>query len=273
MSNKYIDLHLHTTASDGSFTPTELVNKAKEHSLSAIAITDHDTVDGLEEGKKAAQEVGIEFVPGIELNTDYKDAEIHILGYYIDLKRQKLRDKLTSLKQARFNRIRKMVSKLNELGIEIEFTEVQELAEGAALGRVHLAKIMLNKGYVDEWEEAFDQYIGRSGPAYVKREKLTPFEAIELVKAAGGVPIIAHPGLVSDQGLLPELIDAGAQGLEAYHTDHNQEETEHYIELAQEHDLLVTGGSDCHGPTRKAGMLLGQIKAPYSLLEELKAAR
>ncbi|AGB40942.1 putative metal-dependent phosphoesterase, PHP family [Halobacteroides halobius DSM 5150] len=273
MVKKYIDLHLHTTASDGSFTPTELVTKAKELGFSAIAITDHDTVDGLEEGAKVAREKGIEFVPGIELNTDYQDAEVHVLGYYIDYQQQSLKDKLATLKEARFNRIKKMVNKLNNLGLEIQFKEVTNLADQAALGRVHLAKVMLNKGYVKEWEEAFDQYIGRSAPAYVKRKKLTPFQAIDLIKKAGGIPIIAHPGLVSRQDLLSELVAAGAKGLEAYHTEHNQEEINHYLQLAKEKNLLITGGSDCHGPTRKTGMLLGEIKAPYSLLEKLKEVR
>ncbi|GAB6136842.1 PHP domain-containing protein [Halanaerobaculum tunisiense] len=273
MSQEYIDLHLHTTASDGSFTPTEVVTKAKELGFSAIAITDHDTVAGLEEGRQVAQKVGIEFVPGIELNTDYQETEVHILGYYIDDQQQNLREKLTSLQQGRVTRIKKMVAKLNDLGFALDFAEVAALADGAALGRVHIAKIMLEKGYVTEWEEAFAKYIGRSGPAYVKRKKLTPFQAIELVKEAGGVPIIAHPGLVKAEDLLTELIDFGAAGLEVYHTDHDQQETEYYLQLAQENDLLVTGGSDCHGPTRKSGQLLGAIQAPYSLLEDLKAVR
>lgn len=267
---KYIDLHLHTTASDGSLTPTELVKKAKELNFSAIAITDHDTVAGLEEGVKAANQENIELVPGIELNTDYKNSEVHILGYYIDYQQKKLKNKLASLKEARYNRIRKMVNKLNELGIEIEFAEVLELAEEAALGRVHLAKVMLDKEYVEEWEQAFDKYIGRSAPAYVERKKLTPQQAIELIKEVGGVPVIAHPGLVKEQGLLSDLIAAGAKGIEVYHTDHNDKEINHYLQLAKERGLLIAGGSDCHGPNRKTGMLMGKIKAPYSLLEKLK---
>ncbi|WP_408956071.1 PHP domain-containing protein [Natroniella sp. ANB-PHB2] len=267
---KYIDLHTHTTASDGSFTPTEVVKTAKKLGFSAIAITDHDTLAGLEEGAKAAKEEGIEFVPGIELNTDYDDTEVHILGYYPDYNTEKLLKKLDTLQKARYNRIKNMVKKLNELGFEIEFKEIIDIAEGAALGRPHIAQIMLDKGYIEEWSQAFDQYIGCRRPAYIKRKKLTPKEAIQLIKSAKGVPIIAHPALIGKDQLLPKLVEWGAEGFEVYHTDHDQAATQRYLEFAQQHDLLITGGSDCHGPKRKGEVLLGKIKAPYKLLNKIK---
>ncbi|MCK8817699.1 PHP domain-containing protein [Natroniella sulfidigena] len=268
--DKYIDLHLHTTASDGSFTPTEVVRTAKSMGFSAIAITDHDTLAGLEEGARVAKEEGIEFVPGIELNTDYDDTEIHVLGYYLDYGRENLLNKLDTLQKARYNRIKNMVDKLNGLGFDIEFEEITDIAEDAALGRPHIAQVMLDKGYVKEWSQAFDQYIGCQGPAYVKRKKLTAKEAIQLIKSARGIPIIAHPVLIGNDQLLPKLVEWGAEGFEVYHTEHDQAATRRYLEFAKQNDLLITGGSDCHGPKRKGEILLGEIKAPYKLLNRLK---
>ncbi|MCK8827953.1 PHP domain-containing protein [Natroniella acetigena] len=267
---KYIDLHLHTTASDGSFTPTKVVKNAKDLGFSAVAITDHDTLAGLEEGAKAAKEEEIEFVPGIELNTDYDDTGIHVLGYYLDYNNQNLLNKLDTLQKARYNRIKSMVYKLNHLGFEIEFKEIIDIAGDAALGRPHIAQIMLDKGYVKEWSQAFAQYIGCRGSAYVKRKKLAAQEAIQLIKSAKGVPIIAHPALIGRDELLPKLVEWGAEGFEVYHTEHDQAATQRYLEFAQQHDLLITGGSDCHGPKRKGEILLGEIKAPYKLLNEMK---
>ncbi|PRX29885.1 hypothetical protein BX659_10898 [Orenia metallireducens] len=271
MKGRYVDLHLHTTASDGSYTPTELVTKAKKLGFSAIAITDHDTVGGIEEGLKAAEELGIELIPGIEMNTDYENTEIHILGYYIDYQDKNFINILADLKEARYNRIRKIVSKLNDLGLEIAFDEVNKLADGGALGRPHIAQIMLNKGYVQEWSQAFDQYIAKGAPAYVERKKITPKKAIGIIKEAGGVPVIAHPALMERDDLLKTLLEWGIEGIEVYHTEHDRIDSQRYLEYARENDLLVTAGSDCHGPERKGEILIGKIKASYELVENLKA--
>ncbi|WP_018249000.1 PHP domain-containing protein [Orenia marismortui] len=273
MPKKYIDLHLHTTASDGSFTPSQLVTKAKELGFSAIAITDHDTIDGITEGIDLAEKLDIELVPGIEMNTDYENTEIHVLGYYIDYKDQKFIDKLASLKEARYNRIKRIVGKLNALGLEIDFEEVKKNADGGALGRPHVAQIMLDKGYVEEWSEAFDKYIAKGAPAYVERKKLTPQEAIQLIKEFGGIPVVAHPVLIERDELLDQLIEWGIEGIEVYHTEQDDKDSKRYLEFAQKNSLLITGGSDCHGPRRKGEVLIGKIKASYDILESLRQYR
>jgi hypothetical protein len=273
MEGRYVDLHLHTTASDGSYTPTELVNKARDLGFSAIAITDHDTVGGIEEGLKVAKELGIELIPGIEMNTDYENTEIHILGYYLDYQNEKFLNILADLKEARYNRIRKIVTKLNNLGLEIDFDEASQLADGGALGRPHIAQIMLNKGYVKKWSQAFDQYIAKGAPAYVERKKITPKEAIEIIKKAGGIPVIAHPALMERDDLLENLLEWGIEGIEVYHTEHDRVDSQRYLEYAKDNNLLITGGSDCHGPERKGEILIGKIKAPYELVNGLKEAR
>lgn len=270
MLNKYIDLHLHTTASDGSFTPSELVEVAKNLGFTTIAITDHDTVGGIAEGKKKAESLGIELIPGIEMNTDFEDTEIHILGYFVDYNDKKFLNKLASLKEARYNRIREIVRKLNQLELVIDFSEVLTLAKGGALGRPHVAQIMLEKGYVNEWSEAFDKYIGRSAPAYVERKKVTPKEAINIIKEAKGIPVVAHPVLIGRDELLNKLVDWGIQGIEAYHTEQNKEDSKRYLKFAKENNLIITAGSDCHGPKRKGELLIGKIKGDYKILEELK---
>ena len=268
--DKYVDLHLHTTASDGNYAPKEVVKQAAKLGFSSIAITDHDTVEGIDKAIGEAKDYDLEIVPGIELNTDYKDVEIHILGYYINYQQPKLNSVLKDLKKARRRRVKKIIARLEELGIEISFKEIIEVAGNSALGRSHIAHLLLEKGYINSWSEAFDKYIGSGKPAYVKREKLGPKEAIKLIQTAGGIPIVAHPGLIGNDDLLPQLIDWGAKGIEVYHTEHNLEEIKKYRNWAESRDLLITGGSDCHGPKRKDGVLLGQIKVPCHFLKQLE---
>ena len=270
MNKDYIDLHLHTTASDGNFTPQEVVVKANELGFSAIAITDHDTIQGIKPALQAANNLDLEVVPGIELNTDYLNSEVHVLGYYIDYQNEKLVNKMKELKKARYDRAEKIVDKLNQLGVEIKYSEVLDLADGATVGRSHIAQILLEKDYVEEWSDAFDQYLGCRAPAYVGRERLDVKGAINLIKEADGIPIIAHPGLIGDDSLLSKFIAWGAEGIEVYHSEHDKQEKKKYLQFAKENNLLITGGSDCHGPRRKEGVLLGSIKAPYHILEELK---
>ena len=273
MKKDYVDLHLHTTASDGSFTPEEVVVKAEQLGFSAIAITDHDTVQGIEVALQKAEQLNLEVVPGIEINTDYANTEVHVLGYYIDYKNSALLNKLKELKESRYERTKKIVAKLNNLGIEIDFDEVLSLADGAAIGRSHIAQVILDKGYVQNWSQVFDKYIGCQAPAYVERERLDVKGAINLIKKANGVPVIAHPGLINNDKLFAEFIKWGAEGIEVFHTEHNKQEQLKYLEFANENKLLITGGSDCHGPRRKGGMLLGEIKLPYHRLKKLKQAQ
>ena len=270
MTRNYIDLHLHTTASDGNFTPQEVVVKANELGFSAIAITDHDTIQGINPALQAADSLDLEVIPGIELNTDYLDSEVHVLGYYINYQNENLVNKMKVLKEARYDRAEKIVDKLNQLDVEIGYSEVLDLAAGATVGRSHIAQILLEKGYVEEWSDAFDQYLGCQAPAYVGRDRLDVKGAINLIKEADGIPIIAHPGLIGDDNLLAKFINWGAEGIEVYHTEHDQKEEKKYLQFAKENNLLITGGSDCHGPRRKEGVLLGSVKAPYHILEELK---
>ncbi|MBM7555990.1 PHP domain-containing protein [Halanaerobacter jeridensis] len=270
MQENYIDLHLHTTASDGNFSPEEVVAKADQLGFNAIAITDHDTIEGIKPALREGVKLDLEVVPGIEINTDYADTEVHVLGYYIDYENKVLLNKLKELKKARYFRAEKIVDKLNDLGIEINFDEVLNLADGAAVGRSHIAQIILEKGYVDQWGEVFDKYIGRKAPAYVERERLDVKGAIDLIKQANGIPVIAHPALINNDELLKKFIKWGAEGIEVYHTEHNKEKEEKYLKFAKEHNLLITGGSDCHGPRRKEGVLLGAVKVSYAKLKKLK---
>lgn len=266
-----VDLHLHTTASDGSMTPEELVKKAISLKYQVIAITDHDTVSGLAEGITTAKNKEIEVIPGIELNTDYKQNEIHILGYYIDYHNHILIDKLEQLKEMRFNRACKMVSRLQELGIDISWQEVlNEAGKDSIIGRSHLGKILLKKDYVASWDEAFDRYIGIGCPAYVSRKKITPLTAIKLIKNSGGAAVLAHPGLIDDQKLIPEIVEMGIDGLEVFYYEHSRTQISKYKNMAESLNLLITGGSDDHGPGNKDGIRLGKIHLDYSIVENLK---
>lgn len=268
-----IDLHLHTTASDGTYTPIQMVEEAKRIGLSAIAITDHDTMEGVEPAVKRGDELGLEVVPGIELNTDYKDREVHVLGYYPDVNCSEFQETLKELQIARVNRVKKIVEKLNELGYTISFERVGKIAGKGAMGRPHIAQALLEAGYASDWSEAFDKYIGKDSPAYVPRTKLTPNDAVQLILEVGGIPILAHPGLNNLDEIIPELIATGLRGIEVYHFEHTEEEKEHYRKIAEENHLIITGGSDCHGPGKKSGVRLGEIKLPYKLLEDLKNAK
>ena len=270
--DKYIDLHLHTTASDGTSSPKEVVKKASKLGFSAIAITDHGSVAGLEEAFAAGEKYDVEIIAGIELNTDYKDFEIHILGYFIDYNSEILSEKLAAIKKARYNRIKKMIAKLREIDIKLSFAEVKAVANGAPLGRAHLAQVILEHGYESDWGTVFDKYIGRQGPAYVERKKINPKEAIELIEKIGGVSVVAHPALINSKQVVNELIDWGVKGLEVYHSEHQSKDIKYYKKLAKKNNLLITAGSDCHGKKRKQGQLMGGIKGDYKLLKQLKKA-
>lgn len=264
------DLHLHSTASDGTLTPTMIVEKAKKMGFKAIAITDHDTIDGIYEGIEAGQKYGIEVIPGIEFNTYAHGREIHILGYLFNMKNDKFIVLMDYLKKIRRKRVTEIISKLRNLGFSITMEEVVERnINSSAIGRPHIAKLMVEKGYVFSLREAFEKYIGINCPAYVYRHKLTPQEAVKEIVDAKGIPVMAHPFLVGDDSIIDELIPAGLMGLEVYHTDHYQEQSEHYLRLARKYNLLVTGGSDDHGAL-KGKTLMGKVRLPYYYVEKLK---
>jgi 3',5'-nucleoside bisphosphate phosphatase len=264
------DLHCHTTASDGTLTPTQLVRMAKEKGLKAIGITDHDTVMGIAEATMAGKRFGVEIVPGVELNTDFDGTEVHILGYYPDLNSLVLQDALKNLREARSARVHLIITKLNSLGLNISEERVKEISGEGAIGRPHIAQALEEKGYVTDIKEAFERYIGQGGPAYVSRYKLTPEEGIKLIRQAHGVAVLAHPGLIGRDDVIPSLINSGLLGIEVKHSKHSQEDEQRYSEFAQKYGMLITGGSDYHGPKRELGVELGGCQVEIARVELLK---
>lgn len=270
--NRYpeADLHCHSTASDGLLTPWELVKTAAERRLMAIGITDHDTMSGWDEAVKAGSHYGIDILRGVELNTDYAGIEVHILGYELDPKTCVLQEKLQILRNARYNRVFAILEKLQNLGIDISRTEIQKITVGESVGRPHIAQALVNKGVVQTIKEAFDRYIGLGAPAYVPRYKHSPEEGIALVREAGGVAVLAHPGVHGLSKSIPQWIKSGLQGIEVTHSEHSPEDERHYRELAEQYNLLMTGGSDYHGEVRKPGIHLGDWGTSYEVVEEIR---
>lgn len=266
-----VDMHVHTTASDGEDSPELVVARAKEIGLEAVAITDHDTVAGIEPAIAAAGLNGIEVIPGIELSTVYGDEELHILGYFIDLHCREFLDRINVFRSFRVSRMEKMVKKLQELGIALDMEKVRSISGSASVGRPHLALAMVAAGVVDNITEAFDQYLGTGGPAYVPRYRLPAVEALKLIRTAGGAPVLAHPALSNSSKLIPSLKEAGLAGLEAYHPAHTRALSAYYCRLAQEYALIVTGGSDYHGLGHKEGVRLGMRTVPYTVIGEIKS--
>lgn len=270
--NRYpeADLHCHSTASDGLLTPWELVKAAAERRLVAIGITDHDTTSGWDEAVKAGSHYGVDILRGVELNTDYAGIEVHILGYELDPNTRVLQEKLQVLRNARYNRVFTILDKLQDLGIDISRTEIQKITVGESVGRPHIAQALVNKGVVKTIKEAFDRYIGLGAPAYVPRYKQTPEEGIALIREAGGVAVLAHPGVHSLSKSIPQWIKSGLQGIEVTHSEHSPEDEKHYRELAEKYNLLMTGGSDYHGEARKPGIHLGDWGTPYEVVEKIR---
>lgn len=246
-----LDLHTHSTASDGLNSPTELVTLAHQAGLTMIALTDHDSTDGLAEAQAAGQSLGVTIIPGIEINTYLPQGrgEAHVLGYYFDTANPELQAFLRFLRDARAKRGERMVALLREQGYDITWERVRELARGA-VGRPHVALALIEKGYADSVSDAFDRYISPGRPAYVPRFKMVPEDAVRLLRSVHGVPVLAHPmrlfGLEDD--LLPRLMQAGLLGLECYYGEYDDGAVEHLLELAEQHGLVATGGSDYHGP-------------------------
>lgn len=267
---RYADLHLHTNASDGEYSPQEVVKAAQEQGFSTIAITDHDTLSGIEEAQETCQKLGIELISGIEISTTWEGREIHILGYFLENADANFLEKLTEMKNSRKDRINKMVKRLNDLGYKISLDKVQEIAGEGAIGRPHVAKALLEKKYVKSIKEAFIKLLSPGCPAYIPRYKITPFKAIELIKGISGIPVIAHPGINPDDDIIFELAKKGLSGIEVWHPEHNETLTKKYHEIAKKCGLLVTGGSDWHGHN-KEGSSLGTIKLDYRYIEGLKA--
>ncbi len=265
------DLHLHTTASDGRLTPAALVELARARGLEIIAITDHDSVGGVSEAlEEAGRGTGMTVVPGVEINTDLASGELHILGYFIDYRDADLALALHNIRESRVGRAQKMVEKLRRLGMLIEWSRVQDLAHGESICRPHIAQALLEKGYVASEREAFDQYIGRDGPAYVGRDKIQPADAVRIVKSAGGLPVLAHPAGIKDlNGLIIDLKVAGLVGLEAYYGEYDSNTVNRMARLAGEHGLLTTGGSDYHHFGDGREVPLGRVDVPEGSIRGL----
>ena len=267
-----VDLHLHTTASDGRLTPTELVNLVASRGLKTIAVTDHDSTEGLAEAFEAARAYPqLTVIPGLELSTDVPGSEIHVLAYHIQYNDGQVQDTLRKFRLGRLHRARGMVDKLQELGVEIEWQRVQEIAGDGAVGRPHIALAMVEKGYITEPKEAFASYIGRNGPAYVEREKLTPREAIALIIRWGGVAVLAHPAWTPDlDDALDGLKAAGLAGMEVYYAQYSEEKIRELADVAEKHGLLPCGGSDYHALGNSGEPLPGTVGPPLEVAERLE---
>jgi len=268
-----IDLHIHTTASDGRFTPAEIVRKAQENGLAYIAITDHDSVDGVIQAREAAGRFpGITVISGVEINTDIPSGELHILGYLVDCDNQELTVTLERLRNSRVERAKKIVAKLQGLGVNIGYQRVQELAGEGSIGRPHIAQAMLEKGYIATFKEAFIKYLGHGGPAYVGRDKITPAEATQLILRAQGIPVLAHPFTIENpEPLISELKSEGLMGLEVYYGSHSTEQVQESLRMAQKYDLVPTGGTDFHGLDTLMELPLGGVEVPLESVERLLA--
>lgn len=262
---------MHTSASDGASSPQEVVKEASALSLKAIAITDHDVIDGVLPAQLAACQTGVEVIPGVEINTEAQEREIHILGYFIDIDDPRLVSCLHQLRKAREIRVEKIVNKLRRLGIEIELDRVFQIAGSGSVGRPHVGLAMIEKGYVTSVAESFRKYTGFGRPAYVPRYKIDPLEAIRMINAAGGVAVYAHPGLALRDHLIPQMVRAGLRGLEVYYPEHTPEQQQHYLELSRRYGLLATGGSDYHGPGANFRFRLGEVTVGYEVVEHLRS--
>jgi len=268
-----VDLHIHSTASDGKFSPEAIVGKAAGLGLKVIALTDHDTVDGIPpalEAVKAFPE--LKLIPGVEISTDLADGEAHVLGYFIDYTSRELGSALDRFRSSRQRRARGMVERLGALGMDIDWQRVQKIAGDGSIGRPHIARAMLEKGYVTAFKEAFDKYIGHGGLAYVAREKMTPEEAVELILQSHGLPVLAHPFTVSDpEAMIKKLKAVGLVGVETYYKDNTAEQTEAMLNLAEKYGLIATGGTDYHGIGDSSEVMLGGVEVPPEAVERLIA--
>jgi len=266
----FADLHLHSNFSDGTYTPEELAPRGKRLGLVAMALTDHDTVEGCARMAAACQAAGIEFITGTELTAEHDGNEIHFLGYFIDTSNRRLLEEIAKFQAVRQNRIREMVARLNRLKVPLEAEQVFALANCRSPGRPHVARALVNGGHCRNLDEAFERFLKKNRPAWVPKFKMSAADAIDLIHHAGGLAVLAHPGLNRTDDVIPGLVEAGLDGLECFHAKHSTAMMEQYLGVAEEHGLLVTGGSDCHGAS-KGKPLIGTVKLPYEYVRELKS--
>ena len=268
------DFHTHSTRSDGLLSPTELVDLAAGRGVRVLALTDHDTLDGLAEAEAAAaRHPGFTLVPGVELSCDVPGTEVHMLGYFIDRERPEFVAQLDAFREGRIDRARRIIEALDRLGAPIEWARVRELAGDASVGRPHIAQALLEAGHIETFDEAFERFLGRNGPAYAERAKLAPAEAIAMIGEAGGLAVLAHPSFTDDYPrVAAELAAAGAFGLEAYYKNYEPELVAELAALAKRLGLFALGGSDYHGIDREDERLPGEIPLPDAVTEAFLAA-
>jgi len=265
----FADLHLHTRFSDGTYTPAELAAQAKKNGLACIALTDHDTVEGCAYAAAACAELGLEFIPGSELTSEFNGVETHILTYLVDTANPELLAEMKKFQAVRQDRIREMCAKLNAVDVGLKAEDVFALANCASPGRPHVARALVAKKFCRSFDEAFERYLKKDRPAFVPKFKMSTERAIELIHRAGGLAVMAHPALNRTDDIIPAVAAAGLDGIEVFHTKHNPAANKRYMDIAKKFNLLITGGSDCHGMS-KGRPLIGTIKLDYAYVEKLK---
>ncbi|HTN43859.1 MAG TPA: PHP domain-containing protein [Nitrospiria bacterium] len=279
MNDRRIDLHTHSTASDGSFTPAELIRYAATKRLVALALTDHDGVDGLDEAAAEGERLGIEVIPGVELSADHPEGTMHVLGFFVDRRHEGFCGRLRRLQEARRERNPKIVQKLQGLGLQITYEEVVAASGGGQVGRPHFAKVLVQKGYVSSMQEAFERYLKKGAPGFVEKFRFSPQDVIAAIHEAGGVAVLAHPFTLYKEPspmlepLLGGLAESGLDGMEVIYSTYSAGQSRYYRELAEKFHLLPSGGSDFHGshkPGIDLGVGMGRLQIPFELLEPLR---
>jgi predicted metal-dependent phosphoesterase TrpH len=268
-----IDLHTHTTASDGALAPAALVALAGREGVGVLGVTDHDTVAGLDEATEAAAPLGVEVIPGLEISCYYGRQEVHLLGYFLDARHPALLARLSAWREERVGRLHQMVERLRRRGIHLDADRLAARGAGGSVGRPHVAVALVEAGHVASVEEAFDRFLADGKPAYVPRQRVPVADAMALVLEAGGLPVLAHPGAYRNDGMIPELVRDGLAGIEVFHREHNDTATARYRRLATRYNLASTGGSDFHGLPGAQTQRLGQPSLPQADLDALRARR
>ncbi len=270
-NDAFVDLHIHSKFSDGNFGVEEIIETAFKARLRALSITDHDCIDAVERAQVLGSSVNIEVIPGVELSTELGGLDIHVLGYHFDISDQRLIRKLNEFKDARYERAKKIVRNLNRMGVDLRFDTVEKIAGEGSIGRPHIADGLLKEELVSSFREAFEKYIGYSCPSYVEKMKCLPEESFRLIRGAGGVPILAHPQVTGCDERIPRFVQQGLMGIEVWHTEHTESSRKFYLEYCQKHQLVYTGGSDCHG-SRKGKPSIGTLPIPYECVERIREA-
>jgi predicted metal-dependent phosphoesterase TrpH len=266
-----IDLHTHTTASDGDHAPADLVRRAARAGIQILAVTDHDTIEGIPEALETAEQVGVRLIPGIEISAHSEGKELHLLGLFIDPEHSEFREFLVDLERSRRNRVEKIIETLRTMGVDITVREVMDAAEHGSVGRPHVARVLVSKGIVPSFKSAFARFLGNDGPAYLPAQRVSPGKAIEAVHRAGGVACLAHPALNDVYTRIPDLVADGIDAIEIYYPEHTPKNVKEFLATAEQYDLLISGGSDYHGPNRSRVASLGSITLPQHEFDRLEA--